>query len=540
MRFIAITVLAIICLTGSVSGASEPVAYTDSFRIDSTGNLEVNGVGFEPDMIRFHVTNTISSFDIDQTHRRERHGQGHGFASCNASSCENVGLTVASGSDSMNGQAQASSDSYSVLQLITNADGTQINGRIEARVTEATADGFKLDVDQADSNQFVTFTAYNFGEDSETDVGFFQSPTSPGVKTVETGNSPDFLSVKMTPQITSVDQTLQNPRDDGWMHGFAARRNGSISQVSLGVTSYSNNRNHHFYTSSDSEIIRLIRDTNKGDRSISDRLRAKVSSFNSTGFSLDFTDTNNGQLGMYAAVETDLKPEVGFFRTPTTTGRQVVDTELDLAHVQLASSNSIPNIGVDGFSGSKQNDNNRGWMFGAGTPERQRSMMLATNSNSENGHATTSSDSQIFRMLYSEQDEDIRGREAAALTGLNGSIELDWSTVETSGTYVPSNRLLTAYYGFSRDGSPSFCGEVEDVCLVNQTVTVDQETLDLEIPFRLGIQGRILDEGLNTLNSTRNPISGEIFGSVQVNSEDRTIIEPGARLEPSGGDIVIN
>lgn len=540
MRFKLIGVLVTICLTGSVSGASEPVGYTDSFKIDSTGTMKVTGIGFEPDMIRFHVTSTISSFDTDQTHRGQRHGQGHGFASCNASSCKNVGLTVASGSYSMNGQAQASSDSYSILQLITNSDGTQVNGRIEARVSEVTADGFTLDVDRADSNQFVTFTAYSFGEGSETDVGFFRSPTSPGVKTVETGNSPGFLSVKMTPQITSVDQTVQNSRDDGWTHGFAARRNGSTSQVSLGVTSFSNNRNHHFYTSSDSEIIRLIRDTDKGDLSISDRVSAKVSSFEEAGFSLKFTDTNKGQLGMYAAVETDLKPEVGFFKTPTTTGRQVVDTELDLGHIQLASSNTIPNIDVDGFSGSKQSDNSRGWMFGAGTPERQRSMMLATNSHSENGHATTSSDSQIFRMLYSEQDEDIRGTEAATLTELNGSIELDWSSTESSGTYVASDRLLTAYYGFSREQKAPFCEGGEEVCLIDKDVSPDRGNIDLNIPLNISSEGLLLDGELDVLNTTQSSITGEISGSVRINSDGTSTIGAGAKLRPSGGDIVIN
>lgn len=527
----------------SVSGQNieeGTTGYTDDFKVSSTGTQEITGLGFEPDAIKFHITNTIDTYDTDQELRGEEHGQGHGFVECSNGSCENIGLTAASGSESMNGQAQSSSSQYSIYQAITSNKGTYINGWIKASVTETDSDGFTIDIARADQSQYVTYTAYNFGENSDVDVGYFNSPTNSGTQTVSTGNSPNFLNVKMTPQIKTIDQDIEDGDDNGWMHGVAAENEEGIEQLSMGKASYSYNRDDHVFASSDSNIIRLLRAESKGG--ITGRITASLDSFNSDGFTLDYSNTDSGQIGVYMAVETDLTPEVGYNTTPTNTGTQEIGTETSLDHIQLFSSNTISDINVEGYSGANDNDNNFGWMFGAGNETQQRSMMVATHSNSHNGHAVSSSDSQIFRMLYSEQDENIRGREAAALTDIGeNNFTLDWNTTETSGTYVPHDTVLIGYYGFT-PLDIDFCDSrgPENECIMDQTRSIKPKTYDIDAVFESRKEAQITSlKGQSIFNITNSSsISGLWTGIFDIRT-DKPVIKSGAKFKPENGDIRI-
>ena len=515
--------------------------YTDHFKVSSTGTQEITGLGFEPDAIRFHVTNTINSYDADQKLDAEEHGQGHGFAQCSDGNCENIGLTAASGSASMNGQAQSSSDQYSIYQAITNNDGTNINGWIRGSLVNTDSDGFTIDINRADQGQYVTYTAYNFGENSDVDVDYFNSPTSTGTQTVSTGNSPNFLNIKMTPQITSIDQNIQNGADDGWMHGYAAENEKGIEQLSMSKASYSNNRDDHVFASSDSNIIRLLRAASKGG--ITGRMTASLDSFNSEGFTLDYSNTDSGQIGIYMAVETELTPEVGYNTTPTSTGAQEISTDASLDHLQLLSSNTISDIDVEGFSGGNNNDNNMGWMFGAGNETQQRSMMVATHSNSHNGHAVTSSDSQMFRMLYSEQDQNIRGRETASLTDIGeNNFTLDWNTVEdSSNSYVPYDTLLVGYYGFT-EVQNNFCDSrgLKNECIFNTTRSISTGTYNISTEFESREEAIVESlNGLSTFNITNSSsISGFWRGSFFIDTPS-PVLKSGAQFRPENGNIRI-
>lgn len=515
--------------------------YSGHFKVSSTGTQEIRGLGFEPDAIKFHVTNTINSFDTDSTYNGQEHGQGHGFAECSDGTCTNLGLTTGSGSASMNGQAQASSDSYSIYQLITNNDGTNINGWIEGQVTETNSDGFALNINRVDQTQYVTFTAYNFGDGSDVEIGYFNSPTSTVTQKINTGNNPNFLSIKMTPQITSIDQTLQNGNDDGWMHGYAAKEKDGVTQLSTAISSYSNDRDDHVFASSDSNIIRLLRAESKGG--ITGRLTASLQSFDSDGFTLDYTNTEDSQLGIYMAVETDLEADVGYNTTPTETGSQTIPTDANLDHLQIISSNTISDIDVERFSGSNENNNNMGWMFGAGNSSQQRSMMVATHSNSHNGHATTSSNSEAFRMLYSEQDENIRGREAASISEIGEeNFTLEWNTVEdSSNNYVPYDTNLIGYYGFSKVEN-DFCDNrgPRNECILNETSKLSPEKYNITSEFRSETSATIESlSGIATLNITNSTsISGLWRGSFEIKTKDPKLTK-GAKFRPENGIIRI-
>ena len=538
---IFVVFLLLINISYSQNVENERSAYSGHFQVSSAGTQEIEEIGFEPDAIKFYITNTISDFDRDSTHQGQEHGQGHGFARCSNKKCSNIGLTTGSGSASMDGQVQSSSDFYSIYQVVTDDDGTYTNGWIKGRVINTTSDGFKLSFDNVYKSQFVTYTAYNFGEESEVDIGYFSTPSELKTQKIKTNNTPNFVNIKMTPQITEINQTVENGLEDGWMHGFAAKHNDSINQLSMSLTSYSNDRNNHVFASSNSNIIRLLKsDYYDG---VDGRVTASLKSFEKDGFTLNYSSVESNQLGMYMAVETKLIPELGYTTSPKSTGVQEIDTDVPLNHVQILSSNTISDINVEGFSEDNQLDNNMGWMFGTGNSSHQRSMMVATHSSSQNGHATTSSDSEALRMLYSEQDEQIRGRESASIISMEQeSFKLNWTKIEnTSNEYVPYDTNLIGYYGFT-DIERDFCDErgPKNECILRETREISPENYSITTELNSKSSAIIRSlSGLSTLNITNKTIiSGLWEGSFEIITK-KPRLKAGAKFRPENGNIRI-
>jgi hypothetical protein len=420
--------------------------------------------GFRPDLIEFRITATNENFDVSTEYLSGsgggEFGWGHGWAHCpTSSSCTEVAQSTASGSDSPNGQSSGSTDSYSIFQLVTDDQGDSFQGYINGTVSGTNPNGFEITFNSTEQTEYISYTAYRFPDSTDINVGFFTTPTSTGTQSYNVGFEPNYLQTMTGPAVQSINYIEQNVNQEfGWSKGWAIKNaTGNIEQQVMAEAKFANNIDDHVFVSSDSQVISPLW-SNKG--SIDGRINASLASFDSTGFNLDYTTVNpdtadgNSFLITYAAVNTSLTPDIGYGTTPTSTGIQTVNTDANLSSVSLLSSNTIPGINVEGYSGSNLDVNHWGWMYGGGTAAEQRSIGFSSHSNSVNGHASASSGSDAFRLAYSGRDGNILGADIADITGFgNNNFELNWSSVTTTATTnVKYNSVLYFYYGFGGGG----------------------------------------------------------------------------------------
>ncbi|MDY6766425.1 MAG: hypothetical protein SVW77_03580 [Candidatus Nanohaloarchaea archaeon] len=425
------------------------------------GTVTVSDVGFAADLLVFQVTGTVESFNTTTQHSGEETGWGHGFARPTATGVEEVSLTSSSGSASMNGYGAGAADDKAIFQLITQDDGLGKAGFVNGSVTAITDDGFTVDFSAVEQQQYITFTAYNFSEGVRTDVGSFLNPTTATPKSIAApGFRPNYLRIVTTPgQVNAMDSvTVSDPDSHGWTHGWAVRHStGGIEQLTMAVTGYGNNRDSHVWASDDSEIVHTLFKQDSGG--INGRITASVSSFDSSGFTLDYTTSNpNAQNGnrfvhIYAAVNSSAEPDIGYDLSPLSTGTQTVSTSVSLDTVSLAASNTIGGIDVERFSGNNNANNHFSWMFGGGNASRssQVAMGYSTHSDSTNGHHSGSSTISGFYQVFSDRDGNLLGTDVAHIesTGSN-QFTLDWTSITTSSTSnVRHDTELFVYSGFS-------------------------------------------------------------------------------------------
>ncbi|MFW6046415.1 MAG: DUF2341 domain-containing protein, partial [Candidatus Woesearchaeota archaeon] len=418
-----------------------------SFLLNSLGTKNISGIGFEPDLIEFRITSTNEQFDRDSSYTGQEWGWGHGFAKIKGGIKE-VALTVGSGSASTNGMAASSSNSYSIYQVITPDDGDGIVGWIESSLTSVHSDGFIINTDSLDQSQYVTFTAYKFEESAEIDVGAFNTPTVTGTDSVNVGFEPNFLKTIIQPHdgISNINDQIHDPDgDNGWGFGLAAETTEGIEQVSLAVSMHSENIDYHSYGSSDSDVLYALRMKPK-DSTINGRIKASLSSFNSNGFTLDYSDVDSGQIALYLAIKTNSDPFVGYNFTPTSSMRQEINTSVRSGGVSLIGSNTIPSMNSE----SVVIGDHHGWMHGGGDSVDQRAMGFSSSSDSVNGHSSGSSLSDSFYLLYTDKDGIILGKDVAWIREITDEgFILDWSeVVDTSTTGVSYDSVVFGYYGF--------------------------------------------------------------------------------------------
>lgn len=462
-------------LSFSLNSTDFEVAYGE-FQISSTGTLNVNSVGFEPDIIKFEITSTNSNFDTQTLYSGEKFGWGHGFANTqNTSNIEEVALTVASGSASTNGMAAASSNQYSIFQVLTPNDGDGITGWIEASVTSTNSNGFSVNVNRADDTQFVTYTAYKFEDSANIDVGYFNTSTTTGLDFVDVGFNPTFLQIITQPHrsIDTINTQVQDPDgDNGWGHGFATRKNGVINQLSMALSMHSENIDYHSWGSSDQDILYTLEMKPKTN-SITGRIKASLDSTNSSGFTLDYSDVATGQIALYFAVESIYEAEVGYFQTPTTASSQTITTETNMEKISFIGSNTINSINSEVYVDRSHHS----WGFGGGNSLNQRTIGYSSNSDSVNGHSSSSSNSHILDLIYTDQDGNVLGRDRASMTSVGTfDFELNWNNIVTSSTSgVLYNSALIGYYGFSSE--PLFPPNITSLNISKSQLSVNESNI---------------------------------------------------------------
>ena len=529
-------------LSFSLNSTDFEVAYGE-FQISSTGTLNVNSVGFEPDIIKFEITSTNNNFDTQTLYSGRKFGWGHGFANTqNSSNIEEVALTVASGSASTNGMAAASSDQYSIFQVLTPNDGDGIDGWIEASVTGTNSNGFTLNVNRADDTQFVTYTAYKFENSANIDVGYFNTSNTTGLDFIEIGFNPTFLNIITQPHrsIDSINIQVQDPDgDNGWGHGFATRKNGVINQLSMAVSMHSENIDYHSWASSDQDILYTLEMKPKTS-SITGRIIASLSSTNSSGFTLDYSEVATGQIALYFAVESIYEAEVGYFQTPIITGPQTITTETNMEKISFIGSNTINSINSEEYVDRSHHS----WGFGGGNSLNQRTMGYSSSSQSVNGHSSSSSNSHILDLMYTDQDGNVLGRDRASVISIGTfDFEINWDDIVTSSTSgVLYDSVLVGYYGFSSE--PIFPPNITSLNISKSQISINESnTINATISDFNGnstieeVIATIIDPNLvsinisfipNFINQTTNS------GDLETGTQNYTAQSSGAVLGESG------
>lgn len=411
----------------------------------STGDLNVTGLGFEPDLVKFHVTATNENFDNEETHSGAEMGWGHGFAHCSSGSCEQVSQTIGTGSSSVNDHMAAASTSYSVFQGITSGGGDTFNGWINGSVTGFHGDGFNVNFDAVYQPEYVTYTAYSFPDSAEIDVGSFETPVSTGEKQVSTGFNPDYLELVATNTLDSqasefpIGSKTETEGTNGWSHGRATSNEERV--LSISANSY--NINGHAAAGSTSEVLKLLFSDQNGV--VQSRTNASLKSMDTNGFTLNFTEVSDSSDSyskfddypvMYAAIKSDLDVEVGSFQTPTSTGEQNISVPQDPVGADFTGINTLPSMDMEMTSSSNSNDGLYGWSFGSleNTSEEQ-SIGYSAHSNSINGHASSTSNSEGLYILYSDQDGNVLGRDRGNITSIqSGNMTISWNDITTSST----------------------------------------------------------------------------------------------------------
>ncbi len=422
----------------------------------SPGNVNVTSVGFEPDLVTFRLTATNDQFNTTTVEGSQEFGWGYGFAKCQEGSCTEVAQSTGSGSASTDAHYSASSGSSSVLQVFTTDAGGTFNGYINGTVTGTYSSGFNVEFEETQQQEYVTYTAYNFPDDTEVDVGSFQTRSSTGTQSISTGFKPNFLRVVTSPDIQNLGFSAQDSTDHGWTHGFAANHSGKLEQMTMSTTLESSSIDSHVWAANDSEIIHTLWKADSGN--IDGRLQAELESFDSTGFNLDYTnvnpDTAEGSqfLVTYWAVNSSAEPDIGTGTTPASATTEFKNTDKYLESVSFLASNTVNSTAQEGYSGDNNPEGHWGWMTGAGNVSSQQSIGFSSHSSSVDGHASGSSNESAFRLLYTDVDGNIIGEERATLTELNRTgFGLDWSNTTSSATAdIRIDNALYTYWGFEK------------------------------------------------------------------------------------------
>ncbi|MFB6241385.1 MAG: DUF2341 domain-containing protein [Candidatus Nanosalina sp.] len=442
----------------------------------STGRMNVTDIGFEPDIIEFRVSGTISEMNKDVEEGTNTADQAfswsHGFALKNETGIKQNAMTVAGNSESQDEHTSGARDnasiylhvqrdgSYEVVAATATGVYSENNGTVQLDFTRVCGGGCSL---SRYSNFTVHYTAYKFGNEVKAEIGSFQEPSTTGTQTVSTGFQPNYLRVVSTPTIESMDSDFSSVTDGsdaqdntfGWSHGTAVKNDTGIEQIVASVSGNGQSINGHAYAASNSEIIRNLYINQDG--AIQGRDRANLTEFTTNGFKLNWKQTYSGS---YAPVSTATStylaiklvgesPEIGYFKTPASASNVSVKTGFKPALVKFTAANTIDDIDTQGQIGPNVADGTFGWMHGTATSSTDEYVqMYATHSNSVNGHAMTQFNNQSLRLLYTDNDGVIQGKDFGHVRKINKSgFEVEFQNIY-SGTYKHFSKVPVIYTAF--------------------------------------------------------------------------------------------
>lgn len=258
-----------------IGGVSVTGVKVGEFTISATGNTAETGVGFQPDaVIMLHSTaTTIPSNGTDNM----KWGLGLDDA-----------VTAAGMSWQFGTGASTIGATSSVLSLVAEDSGGA--AQFEAKVGSLDADGFTVDTTTLSGSRSVAYIALQMADVA---VGVVETGTSTGdLANTDPGFTPEFLftfakmsawSPPATTQIHEVEFSLSISAADGTSHGL------SYIGKDPALVGFAQNS---------SAIVQLPVDENVPSV---DQVLGTLSSFDASGFTLNFTTAGNNQPLFYLA-----------------------------------------------------------------------------------------------------------------------------------------------------------------------------------------------------------------------------------------------
>lgn len=155
--------------TGTDGGAYlSSTSYSGKFIINSTGNITITDIPFQPSRITFVGHANIESFNIDDDNDMNQNnhtGIANSFASMNgyatyySGSIEQQVISVGGSGHSINDISRYASSSHAIGIRYGNQNGNSL-GYTTATLTHFNSDGFAINVDQYADGIVILFEAY--------------------------------------------------------------------------------------------------------------------------------------------------------------------------------------------------------------------------------------------------------------------------------------------------------------------------------------------------------------------------------------------
>jgi hypothetical protein len=292
------------------------------------------------------------------------------------------------------------------------------------------------------------------------ETGTFLTPPESGPVTISgLGFEPDLITFATTTNVREPDGGPTD-RSDGWSHGRAIRGvEGDIPQTVVALTDDAQNFDAAMGASSDGHAIEL--DVHENDPP--ERVVGQVTDLTDDGFELrfDVTGLRDTRAGHQYVVHYQAfafgkggQVEVGHFRTPAFPGSQSIPLGIDADHVVLTATNTLGTV-----DDRRMTDLPIGFSHGEVVGRQSPGQLVRNTTVAPAGAGATAQaafEGRALHLLYTDDDE-IRGRTTATVTGLGESIDLEYEKVYSGPSKVGSveSKLVTYVAVETRDLQPT-------------------------------------------------------------------------------------
>ena len=234
----------------------EPAAYeTGVFEIPQTSGTIAVSVGFEPDLIVLDATNGARTDSaVDRTA-----GWSRGVARADGTQyC----VTLADDSQSAD-QATSATREGRALELIRHESDAE-PGRVTLTLAGTTDDGFEIDVsvpgdDPLAGGARVLYRALRTATGVETAIDHFETPTEPGVQTVELGVEADHVSLTAGTAVEEPGRLWTTDRGVGLTVGQGVTDpEGRVTQTARGTSVWPRAGHDSAAVAADERVLQLL------------------------------------------------------------------------------------------------------------------------------------------------------------------------------------------------------------------------------------------------------------------------------------------
>ncbi len=154
------------------SGSDEGVylnstQYFGKFIINTSGNINITGLPFEPSMIKFTAYTNIETYNVDSDNGvgdnnigiANSFGNTTGYAIKNGNNIEEQCIYIGGNANSINDISRYSSSSHCIGLRYSNQNGNSL-GKTTATLISFNSNGFTLNIDNFSDNVVVIYEAY--------------------------------------------------------------------------------------------------------------------------------------------------------------------------------------------------------------------------------------------------------------------------------------------------------------------------------------------------------------------------------------------